>query len=379
MKNKIKKILIYLIYFFIVFIAVVFILAVFEIFNYLNISKVNYSYVWPPNLRYVFSPNSSIFHRISGESLFTINSLGYRGVEFKNHENEYRVLIIGGSTSECLYLDDKEAWPYILMNKLKKTNDNKKVITMNIGKSGHGIRNNILELKYLPENYEPDMIIMMTGANDVLFRLSRKDEWQPFNESEFDSKDSYTFSLSPGYTWKSTITYKIYRFAELKFNKPKPQDAIGYTLAENRLKRKNAKNWINEKPDLNQSLEDYERNLKRIISLSKENNITLIFSTQPYLWKKNMTEEEDASLWMTNDFGDNYYPVETMIYSIDAFNQKLLEVCESNKDIFCIDLDKDTPKTPDYFYDDMHFNENGASFVAEKLSSYIKENLPGFK
>jgi len=376
MNNKIKN---GLVYFLIVFITIILGLAIFEIFNYLKVSKVNNSYVWPPNLEYVFLPNSSIFHGISGESDFTINRLGYRGIEFKEHENEYRILIVGGSTSESLYLNNEETWPYILMNKLEKTKDNKKVITMNIGKSGHGLRNNILALKYLPKDYEPDLIIMLTGANDVLFKLSRKEGWVPFNEDEFNNTETYTFSVSPGYTWKSTIIYKIYRVLDLKSKNIKPQDGIGNTLVENRLKRQNAKIWINETPDLNLALKDYERNLNRVINLSKEKNSTLIFLTQPYLWKENMTQEEDASLWMTNDFEEIYYPTETMIYSMEVFNKRLLTVCENNKNIYCIDLEKDVPKTLDYMYDDMHFNENGADFVAEKISLYIKENILEFK
>jgi lysophospholipase L1-like esterase len=376
MKDKIRK---GLVYFFIVFITLALGLTVFEIFNYLNFPKGTDSYVWPSNMEYVFSPDSETFHGITGRSVFTINNLGYRGTEFRNQENEYRILIVGGSTSECLYLDNKETWPYLLTTKLKKTKDNKKVISMNIGKSGHGLRNNILALKYLPENYQPDLIIVLTGANDVLFKLSRKWGWRPFNESEFDNTESYTFSESPDYTWKSTIIYKIYRGLELKFRKIKPQDSIGETLAENRLKRKNAENWIKEMPDLDPALEDYEKNLKRIIDLSKEKNASLIFLTQPYLWKENMTSEENESLWMTYDFGDNYFPTETMIYSMKAFNKRLLKVCKKNKDIFCIDLEKDVPKTFDYLYDDMHFNENGAIFVAEKISSYIKENFPEFE
>lgn len=375
MNKKIKK---FVVYFLIVFVTVAVSLAVFEYFNYKDVSKINYSYVWPQNHEYVFNPNSSIFNGISGESHFTINSFGYRGDEIKNHDNEYRILIVGGSTSECLYLDDNETWPYLLMKELDKTVDNKKVITMNIGKSGHGLRNNILALKYLPDYYEPDLIIALAGANDVLFKLSRKDAWQLFNESEFDGTESYTFSASPSYTWKSTIVYKIYKFIDLKFKKIRPQDGIGNTLLENRLKRQIATNWIYEKPDLEPVLEDYQRNLERVIELSKKKNSTLIFMTQPYLYKENITLEEDASLWMTYDFGDTYYSTETMIYSMDEFNKKLLKVCENNNDIFCIDLEKKVPKTLDYTYDDMHFNENGARFVAEEVSLFMKGNLPEF-
>lgn len=375
MKNK-KNVLVY---FLIIFVTVALGLAFFEYINYKNVSKINYSYVWPPNHEYVFNPNPSIFNGISGESHFTINRFGYRGNEIKNHDDEYRILIVGGSTSESLYLDNEETWPYLLREKLGKTINNKKVVTMNIGKSGHGLRNNLLALKYLPDYYEPDLIIILTGANDVLFKLSRKSAWKPFNESEHDGTESYTFTVSSGYTWKSTIIYKIYKSIDLKFKKIKPQDGIGNTLAENRLKRQNAENWINEIPDLTSALEDYEISLERVIELSKEKNSTLLLMTQPYLYKENMTLEEDASLWMTYDFGDIYYPTETMIYSMQEFNNRLLKVCENNKDIFCIDLEKKVPKTLDYTYDDMHFNENGASFVAEEISLFMKENMIGVK
>ncbi len=127
------------------------------------------------------------------------------------------------------------------------------------------------------------------------------------------------------------------------------------------------------------ALEDYEKNLERFIELSKEKNSTLIFMTQPYLYKENMSAKEDASLWMTYDFGDIYYPTETMIYSMEEFNKKLLKVCESNKDIYCIDLEKKVPKTFNYIYDDMHFNENGARFVAEEISLFMKENMDEFE
>ena len=134
--------------------------------------------------------------------------------------------------------------------------------------------------------------------------------------------------------------------------------------------------WIMNKAQI--PLEDYEKSLDRVIELSKEKNSTIMFMTQPSLYKMDMTAEEDASLWMTYDFGDIYYPTETMIYAMEEFNNRLIKVCKNIKDIFCIDLEKKVPKTLDYTYDDMHFNENGARFVADEISSYMKENIPEF-
>lgn len=375
MNHRLKKILTY---FLIVFTTIIITLIFFETFHYLTTPKISSYYVWEPNFEYIFFPNSSILYGINGESHFTINNLGYRGVEFNNHENEYRILIIGGSTSECLYLDNEEAWPYILMGLLKKTKDNKKVITINIGKSGHGLRNNLLELKYLPDNYEPDLLIMMLGVNDLLHTISMNSSWRPFNEAKFDVSDSYTFVSYPGYSWRSTVTYKIYRYFNLKLKNIIVQDAFGNGLADNRLLRTNSKDWLNSITSLDASVEDYGKNLERVIELSREKNITLIFSTQPYLWKNDMSEKENSSLWMTTDFRGNFYSTEIMVEAMEKFNNKMLEVCKENPDIFCIDLEKDVPKTLDYLYDDVHFNEKGSISVAEKLGDYIKNNIKEF-
>jgi lysophospholipase L1-like esterase len=376
MKPKVKKALTY---FLITIITIIMGLAFFEFLNYKQVTKIDYSYVWPPNLVYVFHPDPNIFSGINGESYFTINSMGYRGKEIKNHNNEYRILILGGSTSECLYLDDEETWPYLLEKKLGETINRKKVVTMNLGKSGHGLRNNLLALKYLPDYYEPDLIIVLAGANDVLYKLSRKDSWQPFNEKEYDKTESYTFSISPKYNWKSTITYKIYRIMHSKSKNIKPQDGIGETLVENRLKRQNSENWITEIPNLDLALEDYQKIIERVIELSKEKNSEIIFMTQPYLYKENMSQEENESLWMTYDFGETYYSLKVMINVTEEFNKKLLEICDNREDIYCLNLGKEVPRTLNYMYDDMHFNENGARFVSDKISLLIKNNFQEFK
>ncbi len=363
-------------YFFIVFFTIFIFLIILEVMNYMSALKITGYFVWEPGLKKVFLPDSSSFHGIYNESHFTINSLGYRGPLIMDKSKEYRILVIGGSTSECLYLDDSETWGNMMMNYLDKTIDGRKVIVMNVGKSGFNLRDHIIELNNLSEKYNPDMIIIMVGANDMLLKLSKRWVWKPFNESNYDY--SRVFSSSGGYSWKSSVVYRLYKYFANGYNKIKPQDVNGNSLIEQRLERQNSGNIIKEIPDLNAPLEDYENNLKRIINVTREKNITLLFATQPYLWKENMTKEEDLSLWMTTDFNGNYYPIKTMIVSMNAFNRKLLEVCKKNKDVKCMDLDKSVPKTLDYFYDDMHFNEEGASLVAEKLSLYIKENFEDF-
>ncbi len=348
-----------------------------EFLNYLFVINQGTYYVWPPNLNKTFLPDSNVFSGITGMSVFTINELGYRGPLIENKEREYRILAIGGSSTESLYLDNDETWPAVIMKELGETNDGRKVIVMNVGKSGYNTRDHIIELRYLAPIYKPDLVILMVGANDMLLKLSKRWVWKPFDEKSYDYER--VFSQAPAYTIKSSLSYKIFNFFNAKFaNNLVVQDAVGETFIEKRLERKNSDSIINEMPDLDLVLEDYERNLDRLIEISEENNATILFATQPFLWKDNMSKTEDSALWMTTDFNGNFYPVDTTIYSMNKFNSRLLDVCLKNKDVLCFDLEKEVPKSLDYFYDDMHFNENGAEFVGEKFVGFIRGKIEEF-
>jgi len=369
-KNKINLI--------VLIITIIFTLIFLEAINYIFASKKDYYSVWPPRLKQKFFPNSSIMKGIEGTSEFTINELGYRGPLIKDKEKEYRILIVGGSTSECLYLGDSETWPNLIMEKLNKTNDGKKVVVLNIGKSGHNTRDHIFQLKYLTKDYEPDLIILMIGANDMLYKLSKRWVWKPFDENSYD--ESKSFYYTPKYGKESTLLYKMYKYFNQKFNSNiKPQDEFGKNMVQQRTERKNSNNLIYGIPDLEIPLEDYKKNLNRIIKISRENKVDIIFATQPFLWKENMTEEEDSSLWMSTDFNGNFYPTETMIDSMNKFNTKLLKVCLENRDIVCLDLEKKIEKSLDFFYDDMHFNEKGAEYTSKIFTNFIRENFEEFK
>lgn len=348
-----------------------------ELVNYLFFLGMQDYYVWPPNLDEIFLPNSTIMNGVSGKSYFTINELGYRGPLIKNKEEEYRILTVGGSTTECLYLDNSETWPNLIMERLNMTQDGKGVIVMNIGKSGHNTRDHILQLEHLINIYEPDLVIFMVGANDMLLKLSKRWTWKPFNERSYDYAKS--FSYISDYNLKLTLTYKIYIFFYSQFHTGlTPQDSVGNTIAESRLDRKKSNSIINATPDLGIVLEDYERNINRLIEISRASSASVLFATQPYLWKENMSEEEDSSLWMPTDFNGNFYTTEVMINSMKEFNFRLAEVCAKNKEILCLDLEKNIPKSLDYFYDDMHFNEKGAKLVARQFAEFIESNLREF-
>ena len=70
-------------------------------------------YVRRPNLRRTFSPLEDVMPGVRGPTRFITNSLGIRGDEFAESQ-QYRILAVGGSTTECVYLDQDRAWPSLI-------------------------------------------------------------------------------------------------------------------------------------------------------------------------------------------------------------------------------------------------------------------------
>ena len=56
-------------------------------------------------------------------SRFHVNRRGVRGRAFGDDGAEFRVLAVGGSTTECAIQDDSAAWTHVLETELDRTDD----------------------------------------------------------------------------------------------------------------------------------------------------------------------------------------------------------------------------------------------------------------
>jgi hypothetical protein len=125
-------------------------------------------YVWPPRLHQELHPSPRIMPGVSGASRFAVSSLGLRGDEI-SPDRDVRILALGGSTTECLYLDQLEAWPRLLQERLGP-----RVWVGNAGKSGLHTRHHRLQAETLLDQL-PRMaaVIVLTGVNDLSARRWR--------------------------------------------------------------------------------------------------------------------------------------------------------------------------------------------------------------
>ena len=81
---------------------------------YLSATGSSRYYVWPPNMVKVFRPTPGTMPGLTNTATFRTNAEGLRGGGMPVGP-QYRILAIGGSTTECLLVDQDKAWPLALV------------------------------------------------------------------------------------------------------------------------------------------------------------------------------------------------------------------------------------------------------------------------
>ncbi len=350
-------------------------------------------YAWQPRLAAVFKPDPAILPGTTTPSHFSISSQGIRGDEFSTAQT-YRILAIGGSTTECLYLDDLKTWTHLLQVGLNAAVA-RNVWVGNVGKSGMDTRHHILYMQYLlPQLPRIDAVVMLVGVNDLWhFALDTTPEktteqvelsrafWQtppadPLNESFYKKTTLWHLGRLIRNAWDQR-QQPVRGFA---------QDAEGRIFAELKERRRHAAEFTDDLPDLAPSLDLYARNLNTLVDLAQARSVRLIFVTQPSMWDPQVTQPDNDLLWSgaRENLGDvnspaghpdRYYSVRALDRAMARYNDAVLDVCRA-RGVECVDLARIMPRNSTVFYDDVHFNENGASMVANILSDYLSRRAP---
>ena len=345
----------------------------------------NHFFIRTPHSHYLLKPESQYLPGIEGEARFIVNSLGLRGDELQNQE--IRILSIGGSTSEGAYLDQAETWQYLLQNMLEQKTG-KRVWIGNAGMPRRASPNHVLQLeKLLNQISDIDLVIVLMGFNDM--GLSSKKSYNPrgFDDPVFIEeclRDSFEVTpLRPRRIRDLELYKRLFEFFDL-ITKSGTYKLEGYARngawhEQKRLQRqRSAKITLSKEMETRFfiGLEDYKKNIERMINLSRKHHTKILFLTQPSLYKVNMPEEEEKLL-MFGALPDqdperpNVYVLASEIKRLlDLYNQSLLETAGKNG-AWGFDLDKVISPASDSFYDDLHFNEAGAKRVAESVSQNI--------
>jgi len=317
-----------------------------------------------PNLSMTFRPDPQVMSGISGPARVTTNAVGIRGPELPPREDAYRILCIGGSTTECLYLDDEETWPHLLMQRLSGAGTGRQVWVGNVGVSGMRAEDHLQFVESSRLATQIDCLLCLVGIND--FQKALKDP----NDSGEPAGPLWQRSA----VWTVVMEqWKSVRTTDSFFNL-RLEDSAGRVYVERRNFRQQARRCT-ELPSLDAALGRYHSCIERIINACRAKGASPIFINQPVLWGEGLSPQAERSLWIGRTEEGAYLSAAVARRGMEMFNAVLMQTCEDSA-VQCIDVSAMSGRE-DLFYDDCHFNEAGsrelARLIAAWFNVYFKE------
>lgn len=360
-----------------------------ELFLRVFVYNAQKYYIRVPFMNRTFRPIPGNMPGIDRDSLYQTNSLGIRADEMPK-DRAYRILTIGGSTTESLFVNQTDTWSYLLQNKLQNAMPKEKVWVGNAGRSGLYTRHHVVEFYTVVPQIPVNTIIVLAGVNDLSQRLKDDTDYHPSSIRETLNNDYLYQQIFDIYPRENVFVAKIHSLAlyrayiVLKYYINALQhkefiDEAGSLYIGRRENRKNATVIRNQLPDLTTSLVEYRKNLLEMVSYAKKHHIRLVLVTQPTIWKKDLPPDLRALLWFgesgvsKNGMLPAYYSVEALADGMQVYNDAMLEVCTSTA-TECVDLASMVQKDTTTFFDDCHFNYSGSEKVAEILATYLIQN-----
>jgi len=336
------------------------------ILSLLEVVPANY-YTMTPNSGFTWKINSNEITGIHQDSEISFDELGARSIS--NYKDAtHKIAVFGGSTTACFALTQSKTWPALLEKKLGNS-----YWVGNFGRPGNSSNHHILQFEHIlkkPELSDVKTVLIMQGVNDFVGYLISEEQYinLPEEKLKYIAFQHLPDENIPFY--KKLTLYKLARRAKTNITFYfKHKDYLTQAVQDIKTLKKQAK-IINELPDLTAGLKHYEENTKQLIKLANEKNIKLIFVTQATMWKPDL-EKKYEDLMVTSGFMNNeaFYSTEAFYYGMEAFNQRLIEVCKQNNVSY---IDLDLPKTTESFYDDFHYNESGAELASDQIAKVLK-------
>ena len=248
---------------------------------------------------------------------------------------------------------------------LRREYPDRKIEVQNAGMDWHTTQHSLMKYLFILQDFDPDLIVIYHAINDLCRSLSppllargeyRTDYSHYYGPVARMVDDYFDVSPQPTLLVYGKISEMIHRYWFSDFRMPD-------------MLRQPREIEITEW----KSLPAFTRNLRDLADILRQKNVHLIMASQPYLYKTNMTPQEQSVISFADKLCRN---VETkpnlasMISGMNQFNDAARHVATEN-DIPFVELEHQMPKTLDYFYDDVHYTPLGNTWIADQITAQI--------
>jgi lysophospholipase L1-like esterase len=287
----------------------------------------------------------------------------------KIHEHpDLTMAFLGGSTTECTYVDENLRFPY-LAGRLIEAQTGLKVNAYNAGRSGNNTLHclNILLNKVV--NLKPNIVVLMENINDLAILMYEKTYWNT-NPSRSPIQERLPSFKTVGQDLRQTF----YLVRDLTF--PNLARATkGIFHSDRKGKGDEFKNVRGQKISIDQDLlvREFTLNLQTFINICRARGITPVLMTQA----SRLTDNPDP---LIKKMMHNLEVTQGITYgefkgAFDRLNQTIREVGAKNG-VLVIDLAKEIPPVKENISDVAHFNDTGSRLVAAQIAADLTPVLP---
>lgn len=370
-KRSLAKVLLYWLYLFIsVFILLEIVL---RIYNPFHLRLKGDKIVLPVNQRITII--NKINPKLDTVIVNTRNGLGFRGAELpRDHTGMLTLITIGGSTTECHFLNDERTWPYLLGNALSDSFRN--CWLNNAGLDGHSTYGHLVLLNDYVKKLRPSVVLFLIGINDVETdrptfhdKLNTRGSYADLKHYMFENSEVLNLLLNLGRGWRAqrfnNTTNALLRL-----------DSGRKVVLPNSVMHKRL---MGQRP----FLEAFRSRVNQLADTCLAWGILPVFITQPnqFGFGRDSVTGADLALFPA-DPGDPTVNGKLIWDMLEEYNDVTRSVCVQKK-LPLIDLAGMLPKNSLYFYDMSHFTNQGAtvvaSIIAKSLTPVMSEHFPGYR
>jgi lysophospholipase L1-like esterase len=302
---------------------------------------------------------------------YTTNNVGFRGdsLVIPKPANETRIFIIGGSTAQCLYIDDSKSLDRVLQKDLQQQFPGRTIKVYSAAKSGDGTAEHIAMLSQRIIHMQPDMVIVFCGFNDLRKSIQRYDYRHLGAVKQYSPR--YIFMAATRFQVGRRLYYLMKSRSEDEIREEIPLATNHRELfaIQQQTPESDSIPYINAQP--------FSTNLKTIAGICSANGVPLVLMPNQSTWNSRADTSMRNKHWLLT-MGKIRYKEEYLQKGLEVFNDTMRAVAVQNS-LPLFDLPEVMPPSGEYFYDDCHFNNNGSVTAAKMLAAFISPLVSTFQ
>jgi lysophospholipase L1-like esterase len=284
------------------------------------------------------------------------------------------ILFFGGSTTECIFVEEEFRFPHLVGKLLEDSHTGRTIRTLNAGFSGSHSLHSLVALLGKGLQTRPKMAVLMENANDLVV-LSMTGSYHRAPDSRAVVR-SFTAQSAP--PTSASFSERCRTLAQLGCSLVAPN--LLSRISDGIRSRENTgevDEWADHRGsqgnfDMTLMAQDFESSIRSFVAISRANSIEPVLMTQFSRFYPDDRFVRD-SIYPK----DSNVPYDSVIAHYHIFNERIRLVAREEQ-VFLIDLATMIPPSNHYIYDGVHLNTRGSRLVADSIAVHLAEHFSSF-